>query len=494
MTYAQKLTSAYKTAITTLKGRLIVPYQREGVVWMLDRELTETHRIKGGFLCDEMGLGKTVQTISLILGNPDLKTLIIVPKSIVDQWFSEIARFAPQLKVLVHDGSSRTRDPSTFTDYDVVITPYTTMVERNQPHGTPTVVHKVDWGRVILDEGHEIRNPKSKISVSICNLTAINRWVLTGTPVFNRLKDFITLCKFIGIPKEGVQGALQSIRNRYVLRRTKEDVAGFNERLKLPPCDFANVKISMTADEKEFYDHVYNKCRERLKRIQVSTTLSKSIYIMEQILRIRQIMVHPQIYLNGMAKKHQTPPQVWDSNVSKIDKLCGMVSEHPTESTLIFCQFIEEMNIIQGRMEKMEKKVYRIDGSISREERVMEIDKFRKTPGCVFLIQIKAGGVGLNLQDATRVYITSPAWNPAVELQAIARAHRTGQTKKVTVRKLYYDFDDDEVNPSVEYAIMQLQNHKSIVCSEVLNDERVASQIPVPRKLGIKDIQKIFRI
>ena len=145
-------------------------------------------------------------------------------------------------------------------------------------------------------------------------------------------------------------------------------------------------------------------------------------------------------------------------------------------------------------MTDMGRAVFRIDGSVSREERVEEVAKFRKTPGCVFMIQIKAGGVGLNLQEATRVYITSPAWNPAVELQAIARAHRTGQSKKVVVRKLYHEFDDDVKCRSIDIAIMELQGHKSIVCAEVLNDERVATQIPTPKKITARDMQNIFRL
>ena len=136
--------------------------------------------------------------------------------------------------------------------------------------------------------------------------------------------------------------------------------------------------------------------------------------------------------------------------------------------------------------------VFRIDGSVAKEDRIRQINGFKKAESGVFLIQIKAGGQGLNLQEATRVYITSPAWNPATELQAIGRSHRTGQTKKVVVKKLIYAGQEDV--PSIEQSIMALQGHKSEVCAEVLNDPRLLKQIPTKAKgnITIQDIKKLF--
>jgi len=168
-----------------------------------------------------------------------------------------------------------------------------------------------------------------------------------------------------------------------------------------------------------------------------------------------------------------------------------MMATHPNEKTLIFCQFIEEMDMLEFRI----GSVCRIDGSISKEVRDHQIKLFNECAGgAVFLIQIKAGGQGLNLQEATRVYITSPAWNPATELQAIARAHRTGQTKKVVVRKLICTGDSQW--PSVEEYIVALQGAKSKVCSEVLNDPRLSSQIPISCRptVSLSDVLNIFRV
>ena len=203
-------------------------------------------------------------------------------------------------------------------------------------------------------------------------------------------------------------------------------------------------------------------------------------------------MIWPQMYLNGIAVKNGTTPVKWEGRSNKMETLFRLLKEHPTEKSLVFCQFKGEMNYIQSQLDC---PVFRIDGSVPKDERVRQISAFKKTTsGAVFIIQIKSGGQGLNLQEASRVYITAPAWNPATELQAIGRSHRTGQTQVVHVKKLVYKECPRFV--SVEQEMMALQGHKSIVCSEVLNDERVKTQIPVNRtsaKISIMDIKNIFR-
>jgi SNF2 family DNA or RNA helicase len=490
------VTSSYRLATSTLKGRLIAPYQREGVLWLLWRELVESGP-KGGFLCDEMGLGKTVQTIAMILGNPNKTTLIIVPKSIVTQWSEEIENFAPNLKVGIHDGPNRTRDYNDFLKYDVVITPYSVLVEKGKPKGEPTVLHGIHWGRIIIDEGHEIRNPRSKLSASVINLRSHIRWVLSGTPVYNSIRDFVTLCAFVGISKSMVQGMSQKIRDTYVMRRTKEDVAKFNIRLELPPCDFKNVELVMYPEERKLYSDVFEKCSNTVKEIFAHSINANMhmMHILECLLRCRQAMIHPQLYLTGVSKQLGDDPELWEGRSKKMETLMDMIRSHPTEKSLIFSQFVGEMDIIHDLTAQDGIKVFRIDGSVAKDARTEQIKAFKSCDvHCVFIIQIKAGGQGLNLQEATRVYITSPSWNPATELQAIGRSHRTGQTGKVTVRKLVY-MGEDRL-PSIEQTIMSLQEHKAIVCSEVLNDPRLAKQIPPAESgaLTLHNLRNIFAV
>lgn len=504
----EQISQRYKLATQTLQGRLIAPYQREGVAWMLWRELAHKGP-KGGFLCDEMGLGKTIQLIAVMLGNTKRHTLIIVPKSIVSQWKDEIEKFAPHLRVLMFDGTGRTKNAQDFLGYDIVIAPYSVTSVPGAPLGTPTILHQVHWDRIILDEGHEVRTLRSKRHASIARINSAIRWVVSGTPVFNSMKDFVALCSFIGLSRNHVQAKTKEIRETYVMRRTKADVSKFNERLALPPCDFENVEIDMFEQERALYDTVFDTNRERIKTI-VSNSTNVGMHMMvilECLLRVRQVMIHPQLYLNGILKKtaSQQPalvktengfelapaPQleVWKYGCMKTEKLFEMMATHPNEKTLIFCQFIEEMDMLESRI----GAVCRIDGSISKEVRDSEIKRFTECAGgAVFLIQIKAGGQGLNLQAATRVYIMAPSWDPATELQAIARSHRTGQTQKVVVRKFICTGGQ---YPSVEEAIVALQGHKSQICSEVLNDPRLRSQIPVGKSaVTLSDVLKIFQV
>jgi len=468
-----------------LQGRLLT-HQREGVKWLLGRERASDY--PGGFLCDEMGLGKTVQLVATMIENPVPKTLIVVPKSIVMQWQAEIAKFAPHLSVHLFDGPKRTLDPAA----QVTIAPYSVLAQRKGSPVCPLVA--VTWNRIILDEGHEVRNHRAKTTVTARTLKGRIRWVVTGTPIFNSIRDFVTLGAFVGLPKTHIQCYTDDIRAKYLLRRTKQDC----ERFTLPPCDIETVELQMNEDEASLYHEVYRRSQGTIAEIFAQGTANiHQMELIECLLRVRQVMAWPQLYLDGMAIKEARDPEAWRGESVKIDALMRMVDEHPTEKTLIFGQFTGEMDELHRRFHAAGTPVFRIDGSIDTAKRAERIEQFQKStssPAPVFLIQIKAGGVGLNLQSATRVYITCPAWNPATELQAICRAHRNGQTGKVWVKKLIYA----EVGglPSIEQSIIDLQGHKSAVCAEVLNDERLRTQLPTTLKGGVtaRAIRKIFSV
>jgi SNF2 family DNA or RNA helicase len=482
-------------------GRLIGPYQRQGVDWMLQREVNPGKAPMGGFLCDEMGLGKTAEVIATMLGNPLGKTLIVTPRSVVTQWVEEINRFAPGTTVGVYD--SRKVKSQTLEDNSVVVTSYGMTMDRTVPNGT-TALHGVKWDRIVLDEGHEIRNKNSKTYKSISHLRYEGqaRWIVSGTPVFNSIKDFVALAEFVGYCPRFVQAYHSKIRELSVLRRTKEDVAKFNSRLALPPCDFENVELEMSPAEQAVYSRAWHEARDIIMEIFRSSEniAAHNMNILECLLRVRQTMIHPQLYLDGMTAKgvDESDPvsrerNMFEGNSTKFDYIHESIKSHPLEKSLIFCQFITEMNMLEELLVEGGHRVFRIDGSVAPSARDINIQAFRKaTDSPVFLIQVKAGGVGLNLQEATRVYITAPTWNPATELQAVGRSHRTGQTQKVWVKKLIYMGDEDL--PSVEQSIMALQGHKAAICAEVLNDPRINKQIPITNKKGIsiRAIRQIF--
>lgn len=408
---------------------LQAPIQVEGVQWLVQRETGK--KPHGGLLCDEMGIGKTIQMIELMVRNFKANTLIVVPKSLVQQWVSEIKKFVPAFTVCVYDGSNRK-----YVQSDVCVCPYSVVLD----------LVDVRWGRVILDEGHEIRNTSSLVHKTVIRLSSPIRWILTGTPVFNRLRDFVSLCDFVGIPKNRVLAYTDDIRSEYVLRRLKKmDV----------PLKFQNVELEMYDSERELYERVYGE-------------ITEAECILEGILRCRQVCAWPQIYYDGMHKKYGGQRCVWEGSTAKMDVLVACIKSHPEEKSLVFTQFYGETHEIQRRLLEVRRAVFILDGQTENRECVVE--SFRKSPnGSVFIIQIKTGGVGLNLQVASRVYITQPSWNPATELQAIGRSYRSGQDTPVIVKKLVYAECD-----AVDNEITELQCKKSEICARVLGDDNCA--------------------
>lgn len=462
-----------------LNGTLYAPYQVDGVRWMLGME-HQPEGPKGGFLCDEMGLGKTVQIIATILGNPRKHTLIMVPKTIVTQWSKELTAFAPDLKVLVYDGPMRTKKREDLLGHDVVLCPYSVTSAKT------FLLDHVHWDRIILDEAHEIRNRRTRTFKAVHGLTSSIRWLVTGTPVFNSMDDFVTLCAFLGFSKTTVQAMHKEIKSIYILRRTKAESA-----LDLPYCHFENVELPMYPQERALYETTFAECQESITRVMRTATSveARNMHILECLLRVRQIMIWPQLYLTGTAKKLEQPPVEWTHGTHKMDALLGFVKDHPTEKAIVFCQFKGEMDHVAAMLPC---PIFRIDGTVDKDERHRQIEQFTAGPqNSVLIVQIKCGGQGLNIQCATRVYIMSPSWNPATELQAIGRCHRSGQTQEVHVKKLVYE--DTPKHRSVDLAMMSLQGHKSVLCAEVLNDKRIEFQLPMRETKSIDAIRNIFR-
>jgi SNF2 family DNA or RNA helicase len=470
-----------------LKTRLITPYQHTGLKWLVERETLDTIH-PGGFLCDEMGLGKTVQMLATMCANP-AKTLIIVPKSIVSQWRDEVVRFTPHLSINVFDGPNRL-----ITDADVTIAPYSVLPSR--AHQPVCRLLNVRWGRVILDEGHEIRNKRSKTHIAACALRSEIKWILTGTPIFNSMADFANLCGFLGHNRKDVQAMPDFFKEKYVLRRTKADVSEYNKRLELPPCDFQNLELEMYPEESELYQEVFDRAQGVIQNIMKSDNRAMhQMEMLEALMRTRQALTWPQTYLNGIAAQLKVEPEEWTGRSKKFETLIELIESHPTEKSLVFYNFTGEMTEIQKRLG--DRQVFVLNGSTCKLQRDAAISEFKsstKIPAPVFLIQIKAGGVGINLQEATRVYITAPSWNPATELQAIARSHRTGQNHKVIVRRLVYIGTD--ATPSVEQSIMALQAGKANLAAELLKDTRIGTQITNTTKttLNIRALAKIFAL
>ena len=462
-----------------LHTSLYSPHQEDGVKWMNQME-NQLNGPKGGFLCDEMGLGKTVQIIATILKNPKQHTLIVVPKTLVLQWKSEIKKFAPGLDVLVYDGKNKTNDTNGISLYDIVVTSYPTVCSKK------STLHALTWDRIVLDEAHEIRNRKTQTFKKINALKSSIRWIVTGTPVFNSMEDFVSLCEFVGFSKNTVQAMHDKIKDIYILRRTKAD-----GHISLPFCHFENVELDMFDEERKLYECAFAEAQDSITQVmRESISLHRrNMHMLECLLRMRQLMRWPQLYFDGVAKSGEQIPEIWTHSTHKMSRLFQELASHPTEKAVIFCTFKGELDYIE---KQLACPTFRIDGNVEKDERQRQVELFDNAPdNSVMLAQIKCGGVGLNIQCATRVYIMAPSWNPATELQAIGRCHRSGQINDVFVKKLVYK--DTPIARSVEFAMMSLQGHKSILCADVLNDKRVEDQIPIRQEKTMDAIRKIFR-
>lgn len=487
----------YQRVLSNLKTNLIEPYQPQGVQWMLQREteelsLFEESMPKGGILADEVGLGKTIMSISVILGNPKPKTLIILPKSLVSQWKSQLNIFAPSLQVYTLGLSDKLK----VTEDGVYLISQSLLNCRNRTVGT-SIVHNVSWDRVFIDEAHLLRNSKSKIFEACCMLNADIKWALTATPVMNRMTDFVNIMRWIGVSQFLCQGEKDVITKKFIMRRTKEDVKVHNQNLHMSDLQVQVKYVPFqTYEEAEFYAKVYTRERNKVKKAQNNTT-----QLLEHLLRVRQLCIHPQLYLDGISKKKGMSCGTWKHGSTKISALLSEIQSQPKEDkTLIFCQFVKEMDIYEKILNEHGYQCVRLDGNMSISERESVVRKFNNDPAVhVFIIQINTGGQGINLQTANRIYIMSPNWNPAIEYQAIGRAHRTGQNKNVYVTKFCITSGDQKL-PFIEENILKLQDRKKQIVANILNDQRIVLDGVIHEKtslgsgLSAKDIRDMFNI
>ena len=417
-------------------GYSLYPHQVKGIEFMKN---IERKFKKGGILADEVGLGKTIQTIGLLLERPG-HTLIAGPLGVVPQWAEKLRKILPEdrFTVVVHHGSTRLTNVVEFLDTQaqmgkagIVVTSLGLMTRMG-------AIHVATWDRLVIDEAHYARNPKTRLFRKCKHLQATTKWMLSATPVQNKTEDLMSLlriaCKLTGRTRNLEK--IKKLRNIFLLRRTKEEI-----KQTLPLLTIEN-KICrfLSEDEEQFYSLVEQNTAEAFNQAMRRRNAGTNILILELLLRLRQCTLHPQMVIDGYKKKgifNQELPK-WDTKTTKIHYLEKIIKKEliksPDQRTIIFCQFHKEIDLIQEMLTEngFTSEVY--SGKTNQETR-QEILSGILCPQFL-IIQIRAGGAGLNLQEYNRVFITSPDWNPSNEFQAIGRAHRNGQTKPVKVTRL----------------------------------------------------------
>lgn len=458
-------------------------YQLEGLSWMQSLRQLEV----GGILADDMGLGKTLQTLAHILceknaGRLDRPAMVVMPTSLIPNWMDEAAHFTPQLNILALYGASRKKHFEQLNDYDVILTTYA-LLPKDIDRLAQLPLHIL-----ILDEAQYIKNPTSKASQAARELNARQRLCLSGTPLENHLGELWALFHFllpgwladakafnrdyrVPIERQGNDERLQHLNARikpFLLRRTKEQVA-----TELPPKTEMIHWVDLNEAQRDVYETMRlamdKKVREEITRKGVGRS---QIIILEALLKLRQVCCDLRLVSDTPPKKGSTS--------GKLDSLMVMLEELFAEGRriLLFSQFTSMLGLIEIELKKRKISYALLTGQ-TRDRRT-PVKDFQNAKVQIFLISLKAGGVGLNLTEADTVIHYDPWWNPAAENQATDRAYRIGQEKPVFVYKMI-------ARGTVEEKIQHLQQEKSDLAAGVL-DGRIAEDW----KLQDDDIDALF--
>ncbi|NDA62235.1 MAG: helicase SNF2 [Chitinophagia bacterium] len=446
---------------------ILRPYQESGFQW-----LNYLREVKwGGILADDMGLGKTLQALSFLYHlkqeNGTLKAMVVCPTTLLFNWQNEISKFTPNLSFYIHHGGTRTRENLFNENIDVIITTYGTL------RSDIRQLVEMAFDYVILDESQAIKNPSSKVTRAAGLLKANNRLCLSGTPLQNNTFDIFAQMNFLNpgmlgsveffkqefsvpIDKFGEKEQkdhLRKILYPFILRRTKEQVAR-----DLPEKQEMVLFCEMGEEQRKIYDAYRNDFRDKILGVVEEQGIQKSqLTILQGLMKLRQICDSPAI-----VKEEEKFP-----NVSvKLEEIGREITENiSNHKALIFSQFLGMLSLIKEKMKELGVAFEYFDGSSTVQERERAIRRFQEDDNCrVFLISLKAGGVGLNLTAADYVYIVDPWWNPAVEQQAIDRTHRIGQTKNIFAYRMI-------CTDTVEDKILKLQERKRNLARDLITDD-----------------------
>lgn len=445
------------------KGNLR-PYQKAGYDWM---NFLNLYRF-GGCLADDMGLGKTVQTLTLLQAqkeqNITMPNLIIMPTSLIYNWEMEAKKFTPNLRILTYTGTYRDKNIEQFSNYDVILTSYGIV------RIDIDLLKNYQFNYVILDESQAIKNPSSYITKAVMQLTVRHRLVLTGTPLENSTMDLWSQMNFINpgllgtqhffrnefqipIEKKADDGKLQklySIIKPFMLRRHKSQVAK-----DLPPKIEAIHYAQMTEQQEKEYEEAKSYYRNLILQHIDSEGIGKSqMVVLQGLTKLRQLANHPRM-----------TDRDYEGDSGKLEdvlqKLETVIEEG--HKVLIFSQFVKHLDLFREHLDRSSCAYAYLDGST--HDRQAQVELFQNNEEIkIFLISLKAGGLGLNLTAADYVFILDPWWNPAIEAQAVDRAHRIGQVNTVFTYKFI-------TKNTVEEKILALQNSKKRLANELITTE-----------------------
>lgn len=401
------------------RGFAYLPHQEEGVRWMLEREKSGAEFCCGGILADDMGLGKTWQAIGLLRNAPVATTLLVAPPVLIKQWSAALEQSGIPFCELSKGAWRGARDSVVFlTTYD--------RLWRNEH-----IVNHNAWDRIVLDEGHYIRNgEKTRRYAALCAVRGARKWILSGTPVQNSVADFKNLANWLGC--DTVDTPLRVLAEAVILRRS---ITLLKAEMPAPPQHDRHDLPFLGPKERDLFSTLVGRLEHAMENNFPSSC------ILELYLRIQMFISHPQIYVEAMRRKYAGlyMRDDWAHTSTKLDAFRQLISESQ-KPTLVFCHFKLEMDYVAAVARAKGYNVFFVRGGYSQATRERQIEESKRSAlegrPTMMVCQITAANCGLNLQHMTRVVFYTQHWNPAVIDQAMTRSYRYGQTKDVEVHHL----------------------------------------------------------
>jgi SNF2 family DNA or RNA helicase len=437
------------------------PHQLYGIEWLVERE--QDKEAAGGLVCDEMGLGKTIQLIGLMKTNPKKKTLLLVPLAVLEQWVFAANKAGINCWRATKEGWKPAKKITVGASH-LYVSNYERAI-RN-----PSLVEG-QWDRMICDEAHRIGNDKTNGYALVASVKAKAKWFLTATPIVNKAENIECLFGLLGIDYSIED---KEMTKKYVLARTMDDLRERMPELPKKACHVRHILEFDTPEEADFYRGIQGMAVKRWNQMEADGG-ANAFERFKIIMRLRQISLHPQIYIS--ARKKQLGKDYaradWIDNSTKFNRIRDLLeNEKRSQKWIIFCHFHEEMDLLAEFLAYSDRigLIQKYNGSMSAEEREAVLSKTHNhnlEKHEVLLVQLQSGGTGLNLQHFTRIIFSGPWWTSALMDQAVGRAVRIGQNKKVMVHHMILR---EEMGLNIDAMMNEKAKEKGKLCRQVLRE------------------------